>query len=1041
MSTVRWFMVLCILTGCSGTPLHLSALPKTPEGPTGNTSCTDLRDNNQNTLLDASDTDCSASAAFVSAGGGYAAKAMDLLRAGPWTTVVDPSTVSGSYAYVPLGNHAFTGELAGSGMGTGTFYIWALVNIPSASTNNRIWTKASATPFLSTPSNTDGALLNNGQATGGWSWVPIGQFASLTGQTGWQSGIMATNQRTMTFATGDLFRWMSVPDIRYDCFFLHTSPSATPQCPTGGGGGGGTVDYTILGLGANVVGNNTTEESFWVQANDLNYTGFDSGVTGTSISTRLVWKAGTPDRLCFLHKETAANLTSPGTADDNSGLTGGTGIDLRRRTIDQTRVRDAQTYLYANDLNPYVYDGNYPSGSFSSTFDVANGFVTAFYSANALRLKGCFDLPDNVTAGDVGLFESTIREKVGTAAATVKHWKTTTSSASLPAQWGTVLFSATDIVGPGDSTPPTVGTISFTNVTATSLTAKSTTNESASCSVRYDTDNDNAISGADASASMSCGASVGGTCTCNLTGLSAATAYEVQITAIDAAGNAGVSNVGDQTTLSAGTTRYISPTGTNSGGCTISGSPCKTFAFVLPLMNPGETLILKNGTYDNGTTGLPGIDCSKGIKNGTASQRITMRAENERQARINGYVSGKEGLLLRNCSYWTIQGLTIAKRAFSTDEASGSTYPAIGIYNSPNFEIKRNLTYADPGGDASCWRGGVSIGSSFPDGSDNGLVEENEFYNHARNSPSVKYNSGITFRRNYVTPRNATPCTAGNTGPISSFILYPGQNHLLENNIAEQGEGSFACISYDRNTDKKNCHDNKWLGNIAIRNGKGFGMSQASTELSNANTMPLNNTFEHNLAYRLTGSNKIGTGFSLQSSEGTIGKNLTAIGYDLGIYPHKHASTPTSGFFSADFTNIMVLNNNTGFKVTTDIDDWSVTNLRANGNSTVNYAATANNSCTNCTGVSTTNPNIGSCTVYTGLTVGAEILYKYQKGVLTTNKLWTTTAPSGYTGTSYPYYFSGCGTVVSGINSDPDTSCVGVASRLQVTSACLPPGY
>ena len=43
---------------------------------------------------------------------------------------------------------------------------------------------------------------------------------------------------------------------------------------------------------------------------------------------------------------------------------------------------------------------------------------------------------------------------------------------------------------------------------------------------------------------------------------------------------------------------YISPTGSDSNTGTI-GSPWKTFSFAVPKLKPGDTLILRDGTYND----------------------------------------------------------------------------------------------------------------------------------------------------------------------------------------------------------------------------------------------------------------------------------------------------------------------------------------------------------------------------------------------------------------------------------------------------------
>jgi len=59
--------------------------------------------------------------------------------------------------------------------------------------------------------------------------------------------------------------------------------------------------------------------------------------------------------------------------------------------------------------------------------------------------------------------------------------------------------------------------------------------------------------------------------------------------------------------------------------------------------------------------------------------------------------------------------------------------------------------------------------------------------------------------------------------------------------------------------------------------------------------------------------------------------------------------------------------------------------------------------------------------------VGAEVVYRYEGGLLTTERLWDAAAGT------FP-----CGATVPGLNDDPTQSCVGVHQRLHVGSAGCP---
>ena len=97
---------------------------------------------------------------------------------------------------------------------------------------------------------------------------------------------------------------------------------------------------------------------------------------------------------------------------------------------------------------------------------------------------------------------------------------------------------------------------------------------------------------------------------------------------------------------------YISPTGSNSNNGLTSGTPWKTFAFAIPLLGSGDTLTLLNGTYTQSDSGMILIN----NKNGSVSQPITLKADNERQAFISSDGTASP-LDISGSSYLNIEGL------------------------------------------------------------------------------------------------------------------------------------------------------------------------------------------------------------------------------------------------------------------------------------------------------------------------------------------------------------------------------------------------
>ena len=241
-------------------------------------------------------------------------------------------------------------------------------------------------------------------------------------------------------------------------------------------------------------------------------------------------------------------------------------------------------------------------------------------------------------------------------------------------------------------------------------------------------------------------------------------------------------------------TYYISPSGSDSNSGT-SSSPWKTFGFAIPKLRAGDTLILRNGVYNSSNSGYPNIDCSSNATNGTSSQPVTVRAENERQAfiqtRAQDYSGGQRvPFIMRNCSWWIIQGLHIE----NVDAPDGSgPYPAgnaILFNNVHNLLIRRNLVARN-----NRYFNATLLEFDDVRSVSTLTIEENEFYYCHRHCMIVPGDSFV--RRNYINSRGYADlpgCGAGGTvgycsGPSSKgdggITLYPASNSIIENNITE----------------------------------------------------------------------------------------------------------------------------------------------------------------------------------------------------------------------------------------------------------------
>ncbi|MBI2558897.1 right-handed parallel beta-helix repeat-containing protein, partial [Candidatus Woesearchaeota archaeon] len=479
---------------------------------------------------------------------------------------------------------------------------------------------------------------------------------------------------------------------------------------------------------------------------------------------------------------------------------------------------------------------------------------------------------------------------------------------------------------------------------------------------------------------------------------------------------------------------YISPTGSDSNPGT-SASPWKTFAFAIPKLNPGSTLILLDGNYYLASTGRAVIDCSTmKAKSGTALSPITIKSLNERKAIIKhdtGTTNNENIIFFLNCGWWNVDGLSFLGNLYPD-----GTRPTqfIAIYNSSNMVVRRNLMKGPVGG------GVVTTG-----GSHDILIEENELYSHDRNGIYALSSNHITFRRNYCRGGPISEGTGGAGGPQDCIISYYSTDNIFENNIAQ--DTSSGCFHSTGQRDR-------FLGNIAmncpnligagkhpgegmvskdvfVENTVGIGGGNGATGRSTINFTVKNSAFFGTTNVGVVSDNsrdpRRGPGHCAGSTDGTC-----TIQQDPGITVQNTLVQDGSGGYYVENANEFAI------RVFEYSHGWN--NFRytwGTGTETRNLATTPP------PGVSATS-DLGTCKVFipdasslkgkgkNGADIGANILYRYENGVLTNKPLW-----DPITG-EFPH-----GAIIPGVNDIAGQSAFDVHKRLNInTNGCaFPAGY
>ena len=477
---------------------------------------------------------------------------------------------------------------------------------------------------------------------------------------------------------------------------------------------------------------------------------------------------------------------------------------------------------------------------------------------------------------------------------------------------------------------------------------------------------------------------------------------------------------------------YLSPSGSDANSGTRQ-SPWQSFQFAVPRLQPGDTLILLDGVYQRATTGYPDIRCDVGAKNGTAPGPITLRADHERAALIDGD-GHSPSFFMQSCSFWVVDGL----RARSVDAADAPMTPDAGsvfaLGNDNHHVVLRRLLASHP--NRFRHTHGVRIG----DASSDVLVEECEVYDYHQNAFETARTTAVEFRRNYSHSRQAADVPGGFTtedptrGDVG-VLMEETRFALAENNLVESAKtgvrvmGRSEVVPSDLPalaTDPVT--GNRMLGNVVISpSDSGYRIDSrcmSQVPCTEATRFPVDTELTDNVAVGgpagVSSSGGVGTRISQFTSVGTnVGVSIVVTPDNVGL--RSDSSTVNAlavGFDTAGFLSMG--------EVTWGFDHCAVaakagqTFVPMDAHVTSPIAAdSAQGQCP--VAIPAGSPLKGAGAG--GRDVGANAAGRYEGGVLTLTRLWD---PS--TG-AFP-----CGAVVVGLNDDPTISCIGAHQRLHVGS-------
>ncbi|MDI3463623.1 MAG: hypothetical protein OJF50_002444 [Nitrospira sp.] len=486
---------------------------------------------------------------------------------------------------------------------------------------------------------------------------------------------------------------------------------------------------------------------------------------------------------------------------------------------------------------------------------------------------------------------------------------------------------------------------------------------------------------------------------------------------------------------------YVDDGGSDASLGTSTLTPWRTFAKATSSSTCGDTVVVMDGTYFTSLTITK--SCSPSLP-------YTVMAQNERQAFIDGSAGTFVPIMIQNSSYVTVDGL----RAMSGDlaPASGGTNNGIiNAYTSDHITLRHNLAH-NTNRYRNAGHGYQLVGTT------NSLLEENELYNFHRHGYFIGSNSNDNvIRRNYCNGRNYDDLPSGTVGvenptdgpsevgPDDCFIVYPGNRNIFENNIAEGDMlKHYAIEAISGGADS-----NQFLGNMGFGgawNGVALDARGSTSATMPKNTLLKDMYIEGTNAHGVSG--QTASTYRFNGNFNTVCQNCTAINSVDSFLVSRITAQPGDGNYSVTFQNSLSLNaqraqtsgsfsttTGYGFFIDPIIGTWAASNNNAFNSFKQNYSPTTSvNYSPNPN--SAVDPQMGTCKVWQpdgsaakSNNWGANILYRYQDGTLTSTPLWDPTTGE------FPH-----GAIVTGINDIDGSSPYNVHTRLNVnTGGCAFP--
>jgi hypothetical protein len=431
------------------------------------------------------------------------------------------------------------------------------------------------------------------------------------------------------------------------------------------------------------------------------------------------------------------------------------------------------------------------------------------------------------------------------------------------------------------------------------------------------------------------------------------------------------------TGIAGAATYYVAPGGSDRGAGT-SNAPWATFSKAMTVLKPGDLLLIKDGTY------YQSLDITA---SGMKGSPITIKAENDGQAVIDGQGARVPCKIYGSSD--TAKRHDIDVGGLVCKNSSAEVFP---IFYADRVNIKRVSGYnANPVPN-------VQVFSLFH--TTYVLLEDCAASGKGR----VLYN---VFESQYCTVRRCWGLheegrTSNSSAGGSGVQIYGSDDCIVENNVMQKNTAYkqlFSGVSIWAHTYNASCNDNLMVGNV-VRDP-----NQASFTTSSAIHIVSGNIWKNNVGINTRGAGK--RCFE-HSGEGDLNvqnltcANATSLSFGYYMFSNDAYYTEDPGFVvQGTLKNSSFLNG--GYGIYRRQPDALVGTLTHTYDNFYNISTVYSGTTTG-TGATIINPAYDTATYgkgaylmvppalqgrgERGADIGAEVLYRYQDGVLTDVPLW-----------------------------------------------------